>query len=62
MIGRMGSDHIMVESDYPHADSTWPATVDAVKANFGHLPDAVVRQVTYENAADLFGVPLPPGT
>ena len=23
---RIGVDHIMVESDYPHADSTWPDT------------------------------------
>jgi predicted TIM-barrel fold metal-dependent hydrolase len=59
-IQRMGADHIMVESDYPHADSTWPATVAAIKANFGHLPDSVVRKVTYDNAAALFGVPPPP--
>ena len=25
---RIGVDHIMVESDYPHADSTWPDTQD----------------------------------
>jgi hypothetical protein len=31
-----------------------------VKANFGHLPVEIVRKVTAENAAELFGVPLPP--
>jgi predicted TIM-barrel fold metal-dependent hydrolase len=60
VLRRMGPDHIMVECDYPHADSTWPSTGAAVAANFGHLPDAIIRQVTSENAAHLFGVPLPP--
>ncbi|MHB1784604.1 MAG: amidohydrolase family protein [Acidimicrobiales bacterium] len=60
VIGRIGPDHIMVESDYPHADSTWPATHEAVAANFGHLPEPVIRQVTSENAARLFNVSLPP--
>jgi predicted TIM-barrel fold metal-dependent hydrolase len=60
VIGRIGPDHIMVESDYPHADSTWPTTADAVEANFGHLPESIIRQVTYQNAAALFGVPPPP--
>jgi predicted TIM-barrel fold metal-dependent hydrolase len=60
VIARMGPDHIMIESDYPHADSTWPSTLDAVAANFGHLPDDVVRKITSENAAALFGVALPP--
>jgi predicted TIM-barrel fold metal-dependent hydrolase len=58
VIGRMGPDHIMVECDYPHADSTWPNTIDLVKRNFGHLPDDVVRKVTVTNAAELFGVDL----
>ncbi|HMC40753.1 MAG TPA: amidohydrolase family protein [Acidimicrobiales bacterium] len=59
VIDRMGPDHIMVESDYPHADSTWPNTADTVEANFGHLPDDIVRKVTVENAAALFGVEVP---
>jgi predicted TIM-barrel fold metal-dependent hydrolase len=60
-IARVGADHIMVESDYPHADSTWPHTADMVKANFGHLPADMVQKVTLTNAASLFGVPLPEG-
>jgi hypothetical protein len=57
----MGADHIMVESDYPHADSTWPHTAERVAANFGHLPAEVVRKVTVDNAAGLFGVEVPAG-
>ena len=59
VIDRMGPDHIMVESDYPHADSTWPSTWDRVKANFGHLPQDIVDKVTFANASGLFGVPAP---
>ncbi len=61
VIGRVGPDHIMVESDYPHADSTWPSTWDRVKANFGHLPQDIVDKVTFANAAELFGVAVPGG-
>jgi hypothetical protein len=51
----------MVESDYPHADSTWPDTPRVVERNFGHLDATTRRKVRYENAAALFGHPLPPG-
>lgn len=60
VIDRMGPDHITVESDYPHADSTWPHTPKAIEASYGHLPAEIVRQVCYANAAELFGVPTPP--
>jgi predicted TIM-barrel fold metal-dependent hydrolase len=58
VVNRMGPDHIMVECDYPHADSTWPDTADLLNRNFGHLPDAIVRKIAAENAASLFGVAL----
>ncbi|HLI25095.1 MAG TPA: amidohydrolase family protein [Acidimicrobiales bacterium] len=60
VVARMGPDHVMVECDYPHADSTWPSTPELVAATFAHQPPEVVRKVTAENAAALFGVPLPP--
>ena len=60
VLARFGPDHVMVECDYPHADSTWPATVKSIEAGFGHLPEEVVRKVTYENACRLFRQPLPP--
>lgn len=60
VVARMGPDHVMVECDYPHADSTWPATARSVEASFGHLPDDVVRKVAFENACRLFRQALPP--
>jgi predicted TIM-barrel fold metal-dependent hydrolase len=60
VLARFGPGHVMVESDYPHADSTWPDTPRVVERNFGHLDAATVRQVCYENAAALFGHAVPP--
>ena len=59
-LARFGPDHLMVESDYPHADSTWPDTPQVVERNFGHLDPATLRQITAGNAAALFRHPLPP--
>jgi hypothetical protein len=55
----IGVDNIMVESDYPHADSTWPDTQAVVGASMGHLPDDELRAIAAGNAARLFGHPLP---
>ena len=34
----IGIDHIMVEVDYPHGDSTWPDTQAVIEQAWGHLP------------------------
>jgi predicted TIM-barrel fold metal-dependent hydrolase len=57
---RIGVDHIMVESDYPHADSSWPDTQALLAERFAGLPAADVAGLTHENAARLFRHPLPP--
>jgi predicted TIM-barrel fold metal-dependent hydrolase len=56
---RIGVDHIMVEVDYPHADSSWPDTQELLRQRFAGLPDAHVDMMTHENAARLFRHPLP---
>ena len=55
----MNLDHTMVETDYPHADSTWPECQDTLESKLGHLSDDVIRKLTHENAARLFRHPLP---
>jgi predicted TIM-barrel fold metal-dependent hydrolase len=55
----IGVDHIMVESDYPHADSTWPDTQHVVAASMGHFPEAERRAMAAGNAARLFRHALP---
>jgi predicted TIM-barrel fold metal-dependent hydrolase len=59
---RIGVDHIMVESDYPHADSSWPDTQDLLARRLEGLPAGDVAKMTHENAAGLFRHPLPPAT
>jgi predicted TIM-barrel fold metal-dependent hydrolase len=57
---RIGVDHIMVESDYPHADSTWPDTQTVLEKTLGHLPEDELRMMAAGNAARLFCHPMPP--
>ncbi len=55
----IGVDNIMVESDYPHADSTWPDTQAVVEKTMGGLPEEELRKMAYLNAATLFRHPVP---
>jgi hypothetical protein len=57
---RIGVDHVMVEVDYPHGDSTWPNTQDILRKAWGHIPPGELRQMCSLNAAALFRQPLPP--
>ncbi len=56
---RIGVDHIMVEVDYPHGDSTWPDTQEVIRQAWGDLPVEDLRKMTHENAARLLRWPLP---
>jgi predicted TIM-barrel fold metal-dependent hydrolase len=56
---RIGVDHIMVEVDYPHGDSTWPDTQLVIEKAWGHIPPAELRPMCCENAAALYRHPLP---
>jgi len=57
---KIGVEHIMVESDYPHADSTWPDTQQVLADAWGSLPEDELRAVAAGNASRLFRHPLPP--
>jgi predicted TIM-barrel fold metal-dependent hydrolase len=56
---RIGIDHVMVEVDYPHGDSTWPDTQSVIERCWGDLPVEELRKLTHENAAQLYRWPLP---
>jgi predicted TIM-barrel fold metal-dependent hydrolase len=56
---RIGVERILVESDYPHADSTWPITQKVVDRMVGDLPVEDARRITWQNAAELFRHPVP---
>jgi predicted TIM-barrel fold metal-dependent hydrolase len=56
---RIGAENLMVESDYPHLDSTWPDTQPLLAEHLSHLPEEAVRKITWENASRLFRHPVP---
>jgi predicted TIM-barrel fold metal-dependent hydrolase len=51
---RIGVDKIMVETDYPHGDSTWPHCQAVLREAWGHIPTAELRAMCSENAASLY--------
>ena len=55
----IGVDHIMFETDYPHADSTWPGSQDLLRKRLGDLPFAEASMIAGGNAARLYRHPLP---
>ena len=55
----IGVENIMVETDYPHGDGTWPDTQDVLAKYWGDIPPAELRQMCSLNAAKLYRHPLP---
>ena len=53
-----GTDRILFESDYPHADTPWPHTQAACKELFAGVPQKEIDMITHENAEQLFRFPL----
>jgi predicted TIM-barrel fold metal-dependent hydrolase len=58
-LGDIGIDRVMYESDYPHADSSWPDTQLSLGAQFRDLDAAAIERITYRNACELYGHPIP---
>jgi len=56
---RIGVDHILLESDYPHQDGTWPDTQELLHDQIGTFPADDIRKLTWENASKLFAFPVP---
>jgi predicted TIM-barrel fold metal-dependent hydrolase len=57
VLARFGPDHVLLEVDYPHADSTWPHTQAITHERLGHLDSEVVDKLTHRNAEELFRWP-----
>lgn len=55
----IGAENIMLESDYPHADCTWPHTQSKLRAQIAGLAPADQERIAWRNAADLFGLDVP---
>ena len=55
----IGVDHIFLEQDYPHCDSTWPHTQQVIDQEIGGLPEDDVRRMTWQNASEVYRHPVP---
>jgi predicted TIM-barrel fold metal-dependent hydrolase len=53
-IETIGVDNVMIETDYPHSDSTWPDCLKAAKAQLKDLSDESQYKVLRGNAERLF--------
>jgi predicted TIM-barrel fold metal-dependent hydrolase len=53
----IGADACMWASDYPHTDSTFPHSRQAVEATLGTLAEDDRRKITATNCARLYGFP-----
>jgi predicted TIM-barrel fold metal-dependent hydrolase len=52
----LGADRVMWASDYPHADSTWPDSQQAIEESFRHVPAGACRRILCDNARELYGL------
>ena len=50
---------VMYESDYPHADSSWPDTQSMLMTQFDGLSDEAIEGMTFRTACELYSHPLP---
>lgn len=53
---QIGTDRILVESDYPHADSRWPHTRDVLARLLVDVDDDDARAIAGGNARHVFGL------
>ncbi|QQS14701.1 MAG: amidohydrolase [Rhodospirillales bacterium] len=54
IIEDMGVESLMWGSDYPHGDGVWPQSDKYIAEQFAHLPAAVTKQITCDNAAKFY--------
>jgi predicted TIM-barrel fold metal-dependent hydrolase len=55
----IGVDRIMLEVDYPHADTSWPDTQARAQEMLAGVPADEVRKITHQNAAYVYRHPVP---
>jgi predicted TIM-barrel fold metal-dependent hydrolase len=50
----IGEDNVMIETDYPHSDTTWPDCIEIATGLVKDLPKATQRKILRGNAERLF--------
>ncbi|WP_406731369.1 amidohydrolase family protein [Streptomyces sp. NBC_01794] len=56
LIPFFGENHLLWASDYPHPDSVWPHSRQAIERQMKHLSPELRRKLTHDNAAALLGL------
>jgi predicted TIM-barrel fold metal-dependent hydrolase len=56
LIPFFGEGHLLWASDYPHPDSVWPNSRDAIERQMKNLSPEMCRKLTRDNAARLYGL------
>jgi predicted TIM-barrel fold metal-dependent hydrolase len=54
----IGVDRIMVETDYPHSDSSWPDSQEILERQLRDVPPDEAERLTWRNAVELYRHPL----
>jgi len=55
----IGLDRFVWMSDFPHADSLWPHSRDALAIELANVPDVEARRIAETNARELLRLPIP---
>jgi predicted TIM-barrel fold metal-dependent hydrolase len=50
----IGENNVMIETDYPHSDSTWPNSIKLARDRLAHLAPEVQYKIVRGNAERLF--------
>jgi hypothetical protein len=50
----IGEDNVMIETDYPHTDSTWPDSITLAQKRLAHLAPDVQLKLLRGNAQRLY--------
>lgn len=58
-VALIGSDHVMMETDYPHSDSTWPNSQELFHSRLKDLPLDDQLNLAYRTAERIFRHPVP---
>ena len=56
----IGDGNVMVETDYPHFDSTWPGSQAMIRGEMQDMAPDLARRVCYKHAARVYDHPRPP--
>jgi predicted TIM-barrel fold metal-dependent hydrolase len=54
----LGAGNFMWSTDYPHRAATWPHSQEVLARDFQGVPEADMRKMARENAAELYGFAL----